>query len=65
MKWLIDIIPSGARRHVYGALTLVGVVYGTWQAADGNWKATVTALISAAVTALAHANTNGTPDEEP
>lgn len=64
MKFLVEIIPPKWRRNVYGVLTLAAVVYGTWQASDGNWKTTLTSLISAAVTALAHANTSEQADEE-
>lgn len=61
MNFLIDIIPATARKYVYGVLALLAFAYGTWQAADGDWRAALTALIAAAVNALAHANTNQAP----
>lgn len=66
MQFLIDIIPPQARRYVYGVLSLLALAYGAWQAADGDWKAALTALVTSAVTSLAHANTTAAPeDEEP
>jgi hypothetical protein len=63
MKWLIDIIPAGARRHVYGALSLGAFAYTVWQASDGNWRQALASFIGSAVTALAHANTKAPEDE--
>jgi len=64
MQFLVDIIPPKARRYVYGGLSLVGLIYATWQAAGGDIRATIAALVGSAVTALAHANTNSAPPEE-
>lgn len=64
MNMLIDIIPPKARRYVYGVLALVALVFGAVQAAGGDWKAALTALVTSAVTSLAHANTNEPPEDE-
>ena len=64
MQFLVDVIPPKARRYVYGVLALVGLVYTTWQAAGGNWRAALASLVGSAVTALAHANTNQAPEDE-
>jgi len=61
---LIDIIPPRARRNVYGVLSLLALAYSAWQAADGDWKAALTGLLTTAVTALAHANTNEPVEDE-
>ena len=64
MNLLVDVIPAAWRRYVYGALSLLALVYAAWQASDGDWKAALTSLIGSAVTALAHANTNQAPADE-
>ncbi len=58
MNFLIDIIPPKARRYVYGAVALIGLIVTIWQTADGDWKTALTALIASATTAMAHANTD-------
>lgn len=58
MNVLTDLIPANARKYVYAIVALAALVYGAWQAAGGDWKAAVASLVGAAVTALAHANTN-------
>ena len=63
MQFLIDVIPPKSRRYVYGVLSLLALAYGAWQAADGDWKAALTALVTGAVTSLAHATPNAAPDE--
>lgn len=65
MNWLVDVIPAKARRHVYGVLSLLAFAYTVWQTSDGDWRAALTGLIGSAVTALAHANTNQKPEDEP
>ena len=63
MNLLVDVIPASWRRYVYGALSLLALVYAAWQASDGDWKAALTSLVGSAVTALAHANTTGTSED--
>lgn len=65
MQFLVDIIPAKARRYVYGAVALASLIFGAWQAADHDWKATIVSLVPLAVGALAHANTsNVSPQDE-
>lgn len=63
MQFLVDIIPPKARKYVYGAAALVLAGYGVWQAANGDWRALIAALIGGPVAALAHANTTEPPEE--
>lgn len=66
MNFLIDAIPAKWRRYVYGVVSLLAFAYSVWQASDGDWRTALTSIVGAAVTALAHANTNSSPeDEEP
>lgn len=64
MNFLIDVIPPKARRYVYGVLSLLALAYASWEAAGGDWRTALTSLVGAAVTALAHANTNEPPADE-
>ena len=59
MQFLVDIIPTKARRYVYGVVALAAFAYAVWQAAEGDWRTTAGSLLSSMVAALAHANTNG------
>lgn len=59
---LTDVIPVRARKHVYAALTLAAIVFGVYQASDGDWRSFVGGLIVALTTATAASNTH--PDGE-
>lgn len=63
MNFLVDIIPPKARRYVYGAAALAALIFGAWQASEGDWKTAVTSLLGSTWAALAHANT--TEPQEP
>ena len=63
MGVLTDIIPARARKYVYAAATLAAIVYGIWQANDGDWGETIGATILALVNAMAVANTR--PEQTP
>ena len=54
---LTDIIPARARKYFYAAAFLVVLVYGAWQASEGDWGTFVGALIAALVPGLAASNT--------
>jgi hypothetical protein len=56
MNPLFDVIPARARKYVYAAVALFMIGWGAYQAADGNWKVAVGALITTVVAGLAHAN---------
>lgn len=62
MNPLFDIIPARARAYVYAAVALLMIAWGAWQAADGDWKVAVGALVTTLTAALAHANTNKEDD---
>jgi hypothetical protein len=63
MNPLFDIIPARARAYVYAAVALLMIAWGAWQAADGDWKVAVGALVTTLTAALAHANTAEHPSE--
>lgn len=56
MNPFFDVIPAKARRYVYAAVALFMIGWGAWQAADGDWKVAVGALVTTLTAALAHAN---------
>ena len=64
MQFLVDIIPAKWRKAVYGALALAALVVTVWQASDGDWKTALISLVGSAATAVAHANTTATPEDE-
>lgn len=56
---LKDIIPARYRKTVYAVVTLAATIFGIWQASNGDWSTFVAALLTAATTGLATANTDG------
>lgn len=54
---LTDIIPAKHRRRVYAIVTLAAVVFGAWQASDGNWATFAGSVLTALTTGMATANT--------
>lgn len=54
---LVDVIPAAYRKYLYALLFLAGLGIAAWQAADGNWKVFVGALVTAIVHGLAASNT--------
>lgn len=53
-----DIIPPTGRKYVYAIVALAALVFGAWQASDGNWAEAFAALLAALVNGMAHGNTN-------
>lgn len=58
MNLLQDVIPASARKYVYAAVTLAALVWGVYEASDGDWKKFVGGLVVALTTATAASNTN-------
>lgn len=54
---LTDVIPAPARKYVYAALALAAIVFGAWQASEGDWTAFVGSLIVSLTGATAASNT--------
>lgn len=54
----LTVLPARIRAYVYAALVLAAIVYGAWQAADGDWKTAVGSIITALVGGQALANTS-------
>lgn len=63
MNILTDVIPARFRKYVYAALTLAALVWGVWQASNGDWKQFVGGLIVALTSATAASNTAPAGDE--
>lgn len=61
---LVNVIPAKARKYVYAGLTLAAIVYGVWQASDGDWGEVIGAVIVALINGMATANTRPTPPPE-
>lgn len=60
---LADLIPAKARKYVYALAALAALVYGAWQAANGDWSEAIPALVGSLLSGLAHANVDTTPDK--
>jgi hypothetical protein len=58
MSILADLVPPKFRRYMYGLLALISLVWGAYNAAGGDWRATALAVLTALTTAMAHANTS-------
>lgn len=54
---LTDLIPAKARKYVYGTVLLAALVFGAWQASEGNIETFIGSLIAALVNGLALSNT--------
>lgn len=61
MNPLNDIIPARYRKVVYAVIALAALVFGIWQASDGDWTVFVGSLLAALVTATAASNTDVPP----
>lgn len=63
LSLLADVIPAKARKYVYAVVATALFVYSLWEVSGGDVKSFLIALGSAAVTALAAANTPAAPAE--
>lgn len=57
MNPLTDLLPPKYRKAVYALAALTVVIYGAWQASQGDWQAFLAALLAALVPTLAASNT--------
>ena len=55
---LLQALPPAVRAAIYCIVWLASVVYGAYEAANGDWHKTLLAVIPALLGALAHANTS-------
>ena len=53
---LLKSVPLKYRQIAYTLLTLFSIVYGAWQASDGDWKQVGASLLTALVTGMARVN---------
>lgn len=58
MNVLTDVIPAKARRYVYAVVTLAALIWGAFEASQGDWRVFVGSVITALVTATAASNTS-------
>lgn len=61
---LTELIPARARKYVYGIAALLALVYGIFQASDGDWRQFVGALLATLVPLLAASNTVSPESDE-
>jgi hypothetical protein len=61
MNPLTDILPARARKYVYAVVALTALLFGAWQAADGNWAVFGGSVLGGLVSATAASNTNAPP----
>ena len=57
MNVLTDVIPAKARKYVYAVIALASLVWGVYEASDGDWKKFVGGLVVALTTGMAASNT--------
>lgn len=55
---LTDLIPARSRKYVYALAALAVLVYGAWEASNGDWRTFVGSLFAALVPTLAASNTH-------
>ena len=60
MNLLTDVLPTNVRRYVYALVTLAAIVFGAWQASEGNTEVFIASLLAALTTGMATSNTGTT-----
>ncbi len=60
---LTDVLPPKVRQYVYAVLSLAALVWGVWEASNGDWKQFVGGLIVALTSATAASNVPAKPAE--
>lgn len=63
MNELLTAIPPKVRKYVYITLAVAGLVYGAYQAANGDWKVAIGSLVTTLLGTLAQANVK--PEDSP
>lgn len=63
MNPLTEIIPSPARKYVYAAVFVAGLILTGLQASEGDWLAFATYLVPTLSSAMAASNTNKASSE--
>ena len=61
MNPLVDLIPAKYRKYVYAIATAAALIFGVWQASNGDWTVFAASLVTALTTGLATSNTNVKP----
>jgi hypothetical protein len=57
MNPLADVLPARARRVVYAILFVAALIFGLWQASEGDWATFVGGVLTSLVGLLAASNT--------
>ena len=65
MNVLTDVIPAKARKYVYAVIALASLVWGVYEASDGDWQKFVGGLIVALTSSMAASNTHAEPTDAP
>ncbi len=58
MNVLTDVIPARYRKYVYALVALAALIWGAWEASQGDWQVFAGGLIAALVSATAASNTS-------
>lgn len=59
----LTVLPAKARKYVYALLTLAALIYGAYQASDGDWLTALGSVLVSLTGGMATANV--TPDTNP
>lgn len=54
---LLDIFPPKQRKYVYALVSLASLLFGAWQASEGNFDVFIGSVFATLVTAMAASNT--------
>lgn len=57
MNPLVDILPPQVRRSLYAIVFVAALIFGLWQASEGDWAEFVGSLLVSLVNLLAASNT--------
>ena len=63
MNILTDVLPPKARKYVYAIIALAALVWGAWQASNGDIAQFVGGLIVSLVNATAASNTSTSTED--
>lgn len=65
MNPLVDVLPATLRKYLYAILFLGALVFGIYQASDGDWLLFVGSLLTALLGLMAASNTGSNPPPRP
>lgn len=62
MNPLVDVLPPQVRKVLYAVLFVAALIFGLWQAAEGDWAEFVGGLLTSLLGLMAASNTGGSDD---